>query len=375
MISTMTRPWAEVSALLERVLTDPEVHAEVVNEVRAVIRDHWGRDASDVAAQIRTLMTAAVNAIADRRGPTPSELTFVDDMATSRAGQGIPLDLILTAVHVAGRRIWSRIRALAERGGLDHAQVLDARDLYDDWLHEVRHRLIVAYRGIHPGTEDADRDIELLRRLLAGGTAATLAATAADLPRDGGLWALVIPICEGMDDLIELIGSSTRGLFGHDGGEWLAVVDQLPPEEVIAKTVVGAAGPGSAADVGTLRRQAGAAARAAQAIGLSGLIHAAEVATLSALHDRTDLATLLAHRLGPAMAAVGRTADATALTVKVWLEQGKDADRAARMLLVHPNTVRNRVQSLVSASGVDPSDTFQAVDLWWFCSTWLTRGV
>ncbi|WP_143220084.1 helix-turn-helix domain-containing protein, partial [Actinomadura sp. CNU-125] len=44
---------------------------------------------------------------------------------------------------------------------------------------------------------------------------------------------------------------------------------------------------------------------------------------------------------------------------------------AAARLFVHPNTVRNRVQRFTDATGVDPSDTFGAVNAWWLCRAWL----
>jgi DNA-binding PucR family transcriptional regulator len=60
--------------------------------------------------------------------------------------------------------------------------------------------------------------------------------------------------------------------------------------------------------------------------------------------------------------------------VCAWLEARRDVTAAAGRLFVHPNTVRNRVQRFGEATGIDPSDTFGAVNAWWLCRTWLTPG-
>ena len=123
----------------------------------------------------------------------------------------------------------------------------------------------------------------------------------------------------------------------------------------------------------TLRRQAAAAARAAQTHGRTGCVDVAEVATLAAQQDRGDLAALLVERHASAIDGLGRVADHTVATARAWLECRCDAERAAEREYVHANTVRNRVAALTTATGLDPRDPFQAVDLWWLCVTWQAR--
>ncbi|MFD1086356.1 recombinase family protein, partial [Micromonospora andamanensis] len=72
------------------------------------------------------------------------------------------------AIHFAERAIWARARELARDRGVSAEQLLDVRDLYDDWAEAVRARLISAHRTTGASTDPLPgrRDTALLRRLL-----------------------------------------------------------------------------------------------------------------------------------------------------------------------------------------------------------------
>src|SRR5690606_18770554 len=131
---------------------------DVVSEVRSSIREISGLDPADVARHSRGLLAPATRALAERRGPTPHELSFVDDLAVARARQGVPAHAVLASIHVAERRIWATARAVARAQGIPAELVLEARGLYDDWVALVRERLIVAHtaalRSTSGGRED-----------------------------------------------------------------------------------------------------------------------------------------------------------------------------------------------------------------------------
>lgn len=363
--------WDQIADLIERVVAAPDLIDDVVEEVRASIREVSGLEASDVAGHTRALLAAATRSIASRRGPTEPELSFVEDLAVTRAHQGVPIHAVLSAIHVAERRIWARAKVVAAETGVDPGLVLDARELYDDWAQEVRARLLQAHRRAEATGRVSDGDADAIRRLLQGGSAASLAAAAAGLP-SAGLHVLVSP----HPDLADLTGAVRRsrvGVVTALPAETVAVVRRLPGGLADAAGPVGVAGPGSPEDVVTLRRHAAAAARAAQKHRRSGRVDVAEVATLAAQQDRGDLAALLVERHAAAIDSLGRLAEPSVDTVRAWLECACDAQRAAEREYVHANTVRNRVAALTAATGLDPQDPFQAVDLWWLCTTWQAR--
>lgn len=363
--------WDQIADLIERVVAAPDLMDEVVEEVRASIREISGLEASDVARHTRALLAAATRSIASRRGPTEAELSFVEDLAVTRARQGVPIHAVLSAIHVAERRIWARAKSVAADTGVDPTLVLDARELYDDWAQEVRSRLLQAHRSAEVTGRATDTGADTVRRLLQGGSAASLAAAAAGLPSTG-LHVLVSPHPD-RAGLARVVRRARGGVVTDTGAETVAVVRRVPGVLQSAAGPVGVAGPGTPEDVVTLRRRAAAAARAAQARGRTGCVDVAEVATLAAQQDRGDLAALLVERHASAIDALGRVADNTVATVRAWLECGCDTERTAEREFVHANTVRNRVATLTTATGLDARDPFQAVDLWWLCVTWQAR--
>jgi hypothetical protein len=360
--------WAPVVDLIERVVGEDALLPSVVAGVRTMVREIGVLPPADIAGHTRVLLVAATRAIAARRGPTEAELAFVAELGTARAGQGVPVEAVLGAIHVAERAIWSRAREVAAADGVRAELLLDARELYDDWSEAVRARLIAAHRAAEAGRglPAGHRDAALVRRLLEGGSAAALAAAEAGLPVGDGLWVTVARPQE-------------RGRRGHPPA-LSALLDGLqvtvltrPPTASPGGGLVGLAGPGDPEELGAVRRLAVAALAAAEAVGRTGVVHVGDVAALAAVQDRADLAAVLLERHQAAWTALGTGAEGVVRGVCAWLQADRDVVAAAGALFVHPNTVRNRVQRFAEVTGIAPHTTFGALDAWWLCSTWLTH--
>ncbi len=372
----MERTWRDVTDLIESVASSPDLLAEAVEAVRSSSREIAALEVADVARHTRTLLVAATRAIADQRGPTEAELVFIEELGATRARQGVPVAAVLGAIHVAQRRIWSRAREIGRAQGVDPDHLLEARQLYDEWAEDVRQRLLLAHRRAETAGPQGGRrrEHQLLGRLLQGGSAAALAAAAGDLPTQA-LSVLVAPGLTGARAglLVDALRAGRPSVVGTDGDDVIAVVTRLPssrPDPLEGAEVIGAAGPGSCEQLPVLRRLATAAAVAGAARGRAGVVHVAEVAGLAATHGRGDLAGALLDRHRDALDGLGRQGDVVVETTRTWLELGRDADRAARVLFVHANTVRNRVAALAAATALDPADPFEAFDLWWLCREW-----
>jgi hypothetical protein len=358
--------WDEIVALIESVSSTPRVLTDAVADVRATNRAIATLDAADVARRTRDLLTAATRAIADRRGATEAELAFVEDLAVTRARQGIPISEVLAAIHVASRRIWAETGVLARDLGVDGTLLLQARELYDDWAEAVRQRLLATHRATEINARVAyrDRDDNVIRRLLQGGSAAVLAAGEVGIASDA-VWV-------GVARDVETIGwvrswLKRSGVLGVADGTVVLVASRMPSGGPDGGIALGLAGPGDVREVPQLRRLASAAATASAILGRVGAAHVAEIAPVAALLERPDLAAALVDRHHAALTSLGSHRDAILGTVRLWLENGRDANRTARAAYVHANTVRNRVAALCSATGLDPDDTFEAVALWWLC--------
>ncbi|MFE5208711.1 helix-turn-helix domain-containing protein [Streptomyces sp. NPDC056600] len=370
--------WQAFVDLIERVLADEDLLPQVVAAVRSHVQESATLPVSDITGHTRVLLTAAARALAGRRAPTEAELTVVEQLAVTRARQGIPIDVVLGSVRISERAIWARARELSEAAGIPAERVLDARELYDDWADAVRARLIRAHREAPRQHDGWDRDAESMRRLLEGGSAAALAAAERGFTSGTGFWVLVTR--PGDPASATALRRLTEGRSAEGGGRGLAaVVDDTLVAVVAGRPafgsggagqVVGIAGPVVAEELGLAHRLAAATVPAAEVSGLSGPVHISAVAPAVALLSRTDLAAALTahHRAGHAQ--LGPAAGAVARTVRAWLEADRDAASVARTLYVHENTVRNRVQRFSTVTGIDPHSTFGGITAWWLCHAW-----
>lgn len=363
--------WPLVADLIEQVIGADDLLPSVVASVRASVPEVAVLPSADIAGHTRALLAAAARALTARRGPTEAELSFVAELALTRARQGIPIEAVLGAIHVAERAIWTRARDTADTSGVTAGQLLDARELYDDWADAVRARLIAAHRTAKADSPApaAERSPVLLRRLLAGGSAAALAAAEAGLPANGRLW---IRVARPADT------TAVRRESGEPGAVLSAQIDGLlvsvlahPPAGTARPEAAGLAGPAAADRLGSLKPLATAALTAAEAAGRRHPVHITEVATLAAITARADLATALAQRHQPARHALGSQARPIATTVRTWLENDRDTAATAGVLFVHPNTIRNRIHRFSQVTGLDPAAPFGAPDAWLLCHTWL----
>ncbi|GIE77174.1 hypothetical protein Aph02nite_31240 [Actinoplanes philippinensis] len=365
----MNDGWAGMVDLIERVMGDEDLLPSVIAGVRATVREVAVLPPSDIAGHTRALLTAGTRALADRRGPTEAELSFVEELGVTRARQGVPIEAVLGAIHVAERAIWARAREVGRAEGVSAERLLDARELYDDWADAVRGRLISAHRATRALADPrpGGRDPAILRRLLQGGSAAALAVAEAGLPVADGLWVLVARpgfderalrdqppvVCAIVDDLF--VGVLSRAPSARDA-------------------TAGLAGPAAPDKLAPMQRLALAALVTAEATGRTGVVHIADVAWQAALTVRADLAAALLDRHRQAWTSLGPNAGPVAHAVLAWLESDRDVTVAGGRLFVHPNTVRNRVRRFAEVTGIDPAGTFGAVNAWWLCRTWLREA-
>jgi hypothetical protein len=365
--------WQPVLELIEAVTGDAEVIEQAVRDVRTNVPDVGRLPSEEIARHSRALLAAAVRAIAERRGPTAAELDFIEDLAVARARQQIPIQAVLTAVHVASRHVWSRARTLAADRDVTPAQLLDARDLYEEWAEQVRARLIVAHRNAEIGRTQSlrDRRVELLRRVLDGGTAASLAASEAGLRIDGGLWLVhTLPADDAAAGHLEQeLRGGLHDLFGVLGDVLVGVVDARPRAAV--DPTVGVAGPMMADELDVGARWARWAHDAGRARGRPGLVALEEVGVEAALLSRPALGSALSMaRLGE-LSHEGAFADLLVGTVIAYAEHDRRVDATAATLFVHPNTVRHRLRRFHDLTGLELDTTFGAVAAWWLARCWL----
>lgn len=365
--------WDDVVALVEAVMADEDLVTTAISGVRQLVKEVATLPPADMAGQTRAMMAAATRALAGRRGPTEAELSFVEDLAVTRAQQGIPIEVVLAAIHISERAIWSRGREVAAELGLDPMRVLDARELYDDWAEAVRARLIRAHREAGTRSRGTDREVEVVRRLLGGGTAGALAAAEAGLTPGRPVWVLAARGEGAMPRLRKVAGPRPQA-WAADLIDGSVAFTARPPDELGQQAeeagVIGVSGPVPVEEAGAAHRLATAAISAGLALGRRGLVPVADVAVVAALQGRADLAGVVAERYATAHRELGSQAPAVTRTVAAWLDAARDTEAAAATLFVHANTVRNRVQRFSEVTGLDLQHPQEAIQAWWLCELW-----
>ncbi|MTV27907.1 PucR family transcriptional regulator [Nitriliruptoraceae bacterium ZYF776] len=364
--------WQPIVALLDRLAGEPALVDEAVREVRAQVPAVGRLPAEDVARQTRALLAAAVRAIAERRGPSDAELAFIEQLAVTRADQQVPIDAVLTAIHLAGRRIWLRARAVAAELDIGPEQVLDARELFDDWSEQVRTRLLVSHRAAELARAASlrDRRVALLRRALSGGTAAPGAVGEAGLPA-AGLWVVT---SEPVDDadagrMEPALRAGVTDLFGVLEGRLVGVLAARPESGEGPAVGVGCAGPVEAGRLDLAARWArlavGVAGAGGAASGAPALVDVTDVPVAAALLGEVPLGRHLAACAGEGLAGEGEFAQVLCDTVVAFVERGAQVGPTAEALVVHPNTVRHRLRRFTAVTGLGLDDPFAAVAAWW----------
>lgn len=160
-------------------------------------------------------------------------------------------------------------------------------------------------------------------------------------------------------------------LAGVQGGRLIVVLGGASDPMTAAEKLAGLFGPGPLVVGPAVRdlRSAHASARAA----LAGLrvapawpdaprpVGSDELLPERALDGDPDAAAaLVAHAYQPLLAGGSALLD----TLTAYLEQGSSLEATARMLFVHPNTVRYRLRRVTELTGYTPSDGRDGFTLW-----------
>lgn len=367
--------WSGIVALADALASDTGLVEEAVRDVQHSVTELGRLDRADIARHSRALLAAAIRAIADRRGPTDVELAFVEDLAVTRARQDVPIHDVLTAIHVAQRHIWSRARDLAADHDVTNDALMDARDLYDDWSEQVRSRLIVAHRRTEIGQAQSqrDREVQLLHRILDGGSAAALAAAEAGLPTGGEIWVVRVRPSDTADaaGVEAALRTSPVDLFARVDDDLVGVLQRAPTTaDEPPQVAMGVAGPLPLDEAGVAAAWSAAALEAARALGRTGLHEVGDVAVVAALRDRPDLAQAVTERHLAALRDGSAFSRDLAATIIEYVERDRHVDATAAALFVHPNTVRHRCRRFEEMTGLHLDASFDAVAAWWALRHW-----
>ena len=184
---------------------------------------------------------------------------------------------------------------------------------------------------------DADRAFVPFRARAAGGGAlAHRAATA--LAGDGGL---VISLDR------DLAGIATRA------------------PETVAGVACGLGPPARLPAVAESFAVASRALQTAVAFGQEGAFALADLSIRPAILADEPLGDAFAARYLEPLDALGRMGAELDTTLRAWFDQEMRVEETARVLHVHPNTLRHRLRRFEEVTGASLRDPRRLVELWW----------
>ncbi|MFJ6632495.1 PucR family transcriptional regulator [Streptomyces sp. NPDC091376] len=347
----------------------PAASYEVVRRIRAEIPDYAFVPVEEhrqfVLLQGRMLLAG----IAEQSPPGDEQIEYARELGRRRAEQGLPIELMLGAYHIAFREAWNLILRKAAADHPEHVGDLAYLvTLIWTWIRDLTGNASDAY-----GEEIRRAQVTratLAHRLFAALTAdpfqleqaATLAQALGYQP-DGEFQALCLPAEDWPDDRTEKLRQQLTALPGElhcaTAGTRLLVLGQRhDPDTVAAAATAISPEPGVAVGVGLLRP------------GLTGAVDSVTDATqaLSQTGDQRHVVRFAdawlaaglggqATRLAPLFtkaAATARTDSHLAEAVAAFADNGLSVAAAARALHLHPNSLAYRLNRWSELTGFDP---------------------
>lgn len=220
--------------------------------------------------------------------------------------------------------------------------------------------------GLSPGQR-----VRVVRDLLlgeAGGDDRRVEAGLAGIDTDGVYVAFRARTRPGqlIEEMVAelILGASPCGdmLAAELDGDVIGLLPQAPPS-----VTVGVVGVGPAARPHDLVESFPLASRAmdaAVAFDLTGVHAFGDLGLLPAIVADTEVGEALWLRYVRPFDDVKCGAEIVS-AIRAWFGCGMHVDRAAAQLMLHPNTLRNRIARFEDLAGVDLRDAAAAMQVWW----------
>jgi hypothetical protein len=323
---------------------------------------------SDLAGtwqEVHRSLRHSVSSLLDPRGARDAARRCTWKIGATRAEQGLPLDALLHAFRLGGSLVWQDLVEETSRTAPEDVRLLVhvASDVWD-FVDEHCTLLAEAYRQTERQLAwRRDNRVRLLAAALLDGTSRIAdlpeTAEALGLPEQGRYVVVAVAGAAGGSPADVPPGVRVHWHSGAevDHGIVLAPDDRAP---ALLAEAAGAADPGARigvgsavgglAAVGDARRLADLALGLCPAAG--GTVRLTDHLPEALVVSCPDLGTALADRvLGPLAHLDAGDAEVLLDTLATWLACDGSAQRAARRLYCHRNTVLNRLRRYEQLTG------------------------
>lgn len=318
-----------------------------------------------LARAIRGNVSRALTALRDLRPPTEAELEQAAEIGRERAEQGLTVDAVLHAYRISISAVWSRFGEVARERGADVASVLAFSETLWLWADAVMDIVASAHREVEleQAREEQQRRDAFVLALLTG----TLSA--AELRRDSATHGL-----DADRDYVPFRARAAAHRAGlalaGDGGLVISLDRDvagiaLRAPDAVAGVACGLGPPARLAGVAASFAVASRALQTAVAFGQEGTFSLADLSIRPAILADEPLGDAFAARYLEPLDALGRMGAELDTTLRAWFDQEMRIEETARVLHVHPNTLRHRLRRFEEVTGATLRDPRHLVELWW----------
>jgi hypothetical protein len=355
-----------VASLVAEIETELDgLVARTGDRIREEIPEFRRVPVDALARAIRGNVQRALIALRDLRPPTDAELEQAAAIGRERAEQGLTVDAVLHAYRISISSVWSRFGEVARERGADVASVLAFSETLWLWADAVMDIVAAAHREVEleQAREEQQRRDAFVLALLTG----TLSA--AELRRDSATHGL-----DADHDYVPFRAraSTHRVASALAGGGGLVIaLDRdmagIAPRAPAAVPGV-ACGVGPPAPLPDVAHSFAVASRALQtavAFGQEGTFSLADLSIRPAILADAPLGDAFAARYLEPLDALGRMGAELDTTLRAWFDQEMRIEETARVLHVHPNTLRHRLRRFEQVTGASLRDPRHLVELWW----------
>lgn len=347
---------------------------ELAAALRAEVAELAGVAPERLAECVRTDLRRAMAAIAVAAPPGAEELAESAAIAAAFARSGVSIDAVFHARRVAVRRGSELLREAAGDYGLEPEEQVELVHRMWEWVDSIQPGEAEAYRAaeLELTGGGAEGRAWFVRALLHGSLAP------AEVVRRATAYGLLPGATYLPFRARPAPGADVRGLAhaieasgGNDGfGVLIATVDgdlcgavSRPP-----RVPGGVVGLGPEAELTRLQSAFELANRAFEtslAFGHEGVVTVDELSLRPAILSEVHLGERLVRRHLEPLHALGEFGETLEQSVREYLGHGMRIDESARVLHVHPNTLRHRLDRFQQLTGADLRRTEDVLELWW----------
>ena len=355
-----------VGSLVAEIETEMDaLVARAGDRIRDEIPEFRRVPADALAGAIRGNVSRALGALRDLRPPTDAELEQAAAIGRERAEQGLTVDAVLHAYRISISAVWSRFGEVARERGADVGSVLAFSETLWLWADAVMDIVADAHREVEleqAREEQQRRDAFVLALLTGTLTAAELRRESATHGLDGDRAYVPFRARAGTSR----IGASLAGEGGMATAldrDIAGIATRAPdaPEGVVC----GIGPPAQLTDLPASFTVASRALQTAVAFGQEGAFSLGDLSIRPAILADAALGDAFAARYLEPLEDLGRLGAELDATLRAWFDQEMRIDETARVLHVHPNTLRHRLRRFEEATGATLRDPRHLVELWW----------